>query len=164
MSNTRRSKRPRPPEEVAFPVTPFLDMAFQLLAFFILTFRPPSRETRLDLYLPTAPAALPAAGRGRVVAPSPDDSDLETDLVVRAEADARGGLAALKMGDAAIADPSELEDRLRKYGSLLDGRSLRVRFIAPDGLRYEEAARIIGACSAAGISSVLLAEPERKSR
>ena len=36
-----------------------LDMAFQLLAFFILTFKAPSAETHIDLHLPATPAALP---------------------------------------------------------------------------------------------------------
>ena len=39
-----RRFRPGPPDEVAFPVTPMLDMAFQLLAFFIITFKPPTAE------------------------------------------------------------------------------------------------------------------------
>ena len=52
------------PEEVMFPVTPMLDMAFQLLAFFVLTFQAPSAETHLDLDLPVTPAALPGAPRG----------------------------------------------------------------------------------------------------
>ena len=62
-----RSRRYRPtgPEEVAFPVAPMLDMAFQLLAFFILTFKPPSDETHVDLDLPATPAALPARAEGR---------------------------------------------------------------------------------------------------
>ena len=47
-----RRYRPGPPEEVSFPVAPMLDMAFQLLAFFILTFKAPSAETHLDLDLP----------------------------------------------------------------------------------------------------------------
>src|SRR6185312_12377314 len=55
-----RRHRPGPPEEVMFPVTPMLDMAFQLLAFFVLTFQAPSGETHLDLDLPVTPAALPA--------------------------------------------------------------------------------------------------------
>jgi len=159
MALNRRSKRPQPPDEVAFPVTPFLDMAFQLLAFFILTFRPPSRESRLDLYLPTAPAALPVAAKGRILAAKPDDADLETDLVVRAEADATGALTSITLGVAPIANPTELEDRLRAYANLLKERSLRGRFVAPDRLRYEEAARIIGACSAAGASAIRLVEP-----
>jgi biopolymer transport protein ExbD len=156
----RRSKRPRPPEEVAFPVTPFLDMAFQLLAFFILTFRAPSREARIDLYLPTAAATLPTVPRGRVLAPKPDDPDLENDLQVRATADARGNLASLRLGETVVRDPRDLEARVREYARLLNGKPLRVSFVAPDALRYEEAARIVGACQAAGVTAVRLVEPE----
>ena len=47
-----------------------LDMAFQLLAFFILTFKAPSAETHIDLYLPATPAALPSGPRGQA-RPSP---------------------------------------------------------------------------------------------
>lgn len=65
MSTPRPARyRPGPPEEVSFPVAPMLDMAFQLLAFFILTFKAPSAETHLDLDLPATPVALPAASRG----------------------------------------------------------------------------------------------------
>ena len=71
-----RRYRPGPPDEVFFPVTPMLDMAFQLLAFFILTFKAPSAETHLDLAparrprppCPRAPRARPgrrAVARGR---------------------------------------------------------------------------------------------------
>jgi hypothetical protein len=63
MDRTPRRKQGLP-EDVPFPVTPMLDMAFQLLAFFILTFQAPTRETRIDLYLPSAPIALPGADRG----------------------------------------------------------------------------------------------------
>ena len=65
-----------------------LDMAFQLLAFFILTFKAPSAETHLDLHLPANPVALPAASRGEAH-PAPVrnvDTDLENDL-----SDSRGG-------------------------------------------------------------------------
>ena len=98
-----RRYRPGPPEEVSFPVTPMLDMAFQLLAFFILTFKAPSAETHLDLDLPATPVALPAASRGEAH-PTPArnvDTDLENDLLVRAEADDLGDLKALRLGEAA---------------------------------------------------------------
>jgi biopolymer transport protein ExbD len=145
---------------VAFPVTPFLDMAFQLLAFFILTFQAPTRETRLDLYLPTSPATLPQAQRGRVAIPKADDPDLETDLVIRAEAGDTGSLTSLRLGETPIPSVLDLEERIRAYTKLLEGRSLNVRFLAPDRLRYEEAAKIIGACEAAGVSSIRLADME----
>ena len=72
-----RRYRPGPPEEVSFPVAPMLDMAFQLLAFFILTFKAPSAETHLDLDLPATPVALPAASRGEAH-PTPAQSSTPT--------------------------------------------------------------------------------------
>ncbi len=153
----RRSKRPGPPDEVAFPVTPFLDMAFQLLAFFILTFRAPSREAKIDLYLPSTPAALPASPGGRVRSAAPaNEVDQETDLLVRAEADASGKLRTLRLGEAPIESPEALGERLGRYRGVLAGQPLRVRLVADDSLLYEEAARIIGACSAAGVDSIRL--------
>ena len=156
-----RRYRPGPPEEVAFPVAPMLDMAFQLLAFFILTFKAPSAETHLDLDLPANPVALPAAARGDAH-PTPvrnADADLENDLLVRAEADDLGDLKALRLEDARLPDLATLGKRLRRYAELLDDRPLRIRLVADDQLRYEPAARIIATCSAAGVSAIRLTQP-----
>jgi len=143
-----------------FPVTPMLDMAFQLLAFFVLTFQAPSAETHLDLDLPVTPAALPGAAGGEARAGSQKvDTDLENDLWVRAEADDLGDLKALRLGEAAVPDVAALGDRLRRYAEVLEGRPLRVRLVADDGLRYEEAARVMAACSAAGVASIRLTSP-----
>lgn len=156
-----RRYRPGPPEEVAFPVTPMLDMAFQLLAFFVLTFQAPSAETHLDLELPVAPVTLPGGPRGDA-RPAPDrslDSELENDLYVRLEADDLGDLKALRLGEAPLPDVATLQDRLRRYAEVLGGRPLRVRIVADDGLRYEEAARVMTACSAAGVAGIRLSDP-----
>ena len=156
-----RRYRPSPPEEVFFPVAPMLDMAFQLLAFFVLTFKAPTAETHLDLHLPTTPAALPAWARGEA-RPSPSrsvDSDLENDIVIRAIADELGDLKTLKMGEAVVPGIGTLGSRLGRYARLLGKRPLRVRLVADDSLRYEPAARIITACSAAGVASIRLAGP-----
>ncbi len=156
-----RQYRPKPPDDVFFPVVPMLDMAFQLLAFFILTFKAPSAETHIDLHLPTTPAALPAAPRGqaRPRASRAVDADLENDLLVRALADDLGDLKALRLGEAEVPDLAALGERLRRYTGLLGNRPLRVRLVADDRLRYEPAARIIATCSAAGVASVRLAQP-----
>lgn len=152
--------RPGPPDEVFFPVTPMLDMAFQLLAFFILTFNP-SAETHLDLDLPATPAALPSApqGEARPVPARNVDSDLENDLLIRAEADDLGDLKALRLGEAPLPDLSTLGSRLRRYVQLLEGRALRVRLVADDRLRYEPAAQIIATCETAGVSAIRLSQP-----
>jgi biopolymer transport protein ExbD len=156
-----RRFRPGPPEEVTFPVTPMLDMAFQLLAFFILTFKPPSDETRLDMDVPVSSVALPPQAPAEPqFTPIPKGvDDLENDLVVRAEADDLGDLKVLTLGEALLPDLSTLADRLRRYTLLLEGRPLRVRLLADDGLRYELVARVIATCSASGVAAIRLAQP-----
>jgi len=156
-----RRYRPGPPDEVFFPVTPMLDMAFQLLAFFILTFKAPSAETHMDLDLPATPVALPAATRGEAH-PTPArnvDTDLENDILVRAEADELGDLQELRLGEARLPDLVALGNRLHRYTQLLEGRPLRVRLVADDNLRYEPVAQIIATCSAAGVAAIRLTQP-----
>ena len=87
------------------------------------------------------------------------DTDLENDLLVRAEADDLGELKALRLGEAPLPDLATLGKRLRRYTELLEGRPLRVRLVADDGLRYEPAARIIATCSAAGVAAIRLTQP-----
>jgi biopolymer transport protein ExbD len=161
VSPRSRRYRPGPPDEVFFPVAPMLDMAFQLLAFFILTFKSPTAETHLDLLLPTTPAALPGApeGQARPTRTRTVDTDLENDLLVRAEADDLGDLKALRLGEAALPDLAALGERLQRYAGMLGRRPLRVRLVADDRLRYEPAARIIATCSAAGVASIRLSHP-----
>lgn len=157
----RPKKRPLPNEGIDFPVTPMLDMSFQLLAFFILTFQAPTRETRIDLYLPAAPVALPGAPEG-LASPRPtrvQEQDLETDLIVQAKANEFGDLAVLTLAGSEVPDTVELEIRLRRYTMFLEGEPIQVRILADDRLRYEEAARIIGAASAAGAASIRLSGP-----
>lgn len=157
-----RGRRPRPPESVDFPVAPMLDMSFQLLAFFILTFQAPSRETRIDLYLPVAPSALPgtipsaASGQPRKQVAE----ELETDLVVRARADDLGDLRSLTLLGADVPDATELESRLRNYVKVMGDEPVRIRLVADESLRYEEAARLIAACHGAGVASLRLGGPD----
>ena len=51
-------------EGVELNVTAMLDMAFQLLAFFILTFRPGPFEPAVQLHLPPARPIVPGGGPG----------------------------------------------------------------------------------------------------
>ena len=160
MRRSRNASRLRPAEEVPFPVTPMLDMAFQLLAFFILTFQAPTRETRLDLLLPDRAQTLPLAqGPEPKIAVRADDDDLDDSLTVIARGDPAGALRSLHLGGAPMSGVDTLETALRRYASLLNGRPLRVRIVADASLKYEHAARVLGACSSAGASSLSLVEP-----
>ncbi len=160
-SSRLRSHRPVPPEEVQFPVTPMLDMAFQLLAFFVLTFQAPSAETYLDLFLPTTPVAPPGTARGKAL-PTPArrvDTDLENDLWLRVEADDLGDMKSLRLDEASLPDLETLGDRLRRYVTIREGRPLRIRIVADELLRYEEAVRVMAICASAGVATIRLANP-----
>src|SRR5437870_429435 len=77
MSHKRKAE---PPPEVELPITPMLDMAFQLLTFFIFTYHPSALEGQLELNLPPEQAALVGAGQNE--APAVPALDLPVDLVV----------------------------------------------------------------------------------
>lgn len=162
MSKHLRRRRGGAPVEVMFPVTPMLDMAFQLLAFFVLTFRPPTPETHIELELPTTPVALPGAPEGKVPRTSLKiDADFENDLWIYIQANDLGDLKSIRLGDSDVPDLVTLGRRLKRYREILRNRPLRVRLAADDRLRYEEAARVLSVCDAAGIESIRLADPAR---
>jgi hypothetical protein len=138
-----------------------LDMAFQLLAFFILTFRFPSSETDLSLTLRASPMDLSTASDG--ITPRSwarrVNTDLEEELVVRADADELGNLKALRLGEAIVPDLTSLGDRLFRYMQLLEHQPLRIRIAADDHLRFEPVTQIIATCYAVGISAIRLPRP-----
>src|SRR3954452_19601437 len=84
MSFRTRSKPPTP-SKVVLPITPMLDMTFQLLFFFIVNFRPmPSTiEGQLEMALPTENAT--SAPDKKVDTPKGTDKDLDfpSDLTVK---------------------------------------------------------------------------------
>src|SRR5436305_14261477 len=76
MSFRNRSK-PANPSKIVLPITPMLDMTFQLLFFFIVNFRPmPSTiEGQLEMALPTENATANQNQQGGQ--PRGTDQDLE---------------------------------------------------------------------------------------
>lgn len=158
----RRTRRPGPPDEVAFPVAPMLDMAFQLLAFFILTFQPASNELRIDLELPIAAPAQPRAEGGQAKSDTSlsviPKIDIANDLRITATADPSGNLVSLKLGLADVPDIKTLGDRLTRYRKLLENKPLKVVLMADPGLVYDQAAQIFAAAQAAGAETIHLGE------
>jgi biopolymer transport protein ExbD len=74
------------PTEVEIPITPMLDMSFNLMAFFVMTFNPSPVEVQFGLnLLPASPVARPGAAPSQAD-PSNTSSDvppaLKTLLIV----------------------------------------------------------------------------------
>ena len=95
--------------EPDLPITPMLDMSFQLLAFFIMTFKPAPTEGQIMLSLPKE------EGGGSSVA-SPFVSDAPLHYIVRVVATDDGDIAQmtfLQEGSAAT-EPKDLKAGLYK--------------------------------------------------
>lgn len=152
----RRSSKRRKQEDVQLNLAAMLDMAFQLLAFFILTFRPAPVEGQLAMNLP------PPVAMTRVESPPPD-----------AGADDSGGgipgLDTLHMFVTANSEGDAVEVRLEgnvvSYGPLTAGALTtiyqklkqvfalpvipfeRVQIAVDNRLRYEELMKLIDVCT-----------------
>jgi biopolymer transport protein ExbD len=104
-------------EDVEIPITPMLDMAFQLLTFFILTYQPAPAEGQFSVNLlpaqPVAKADTPAADPKAATDEIP--AALKTlDTILRANND--GTLAKITIGESDdVADVAELAKKVEEY-------------------------------------------------
>jgi biopolymer transport protein ExbD len=134
---------------VELNVAAMLDMAFQLLAFFILTFRPSPIEGQISLHLP--PAQPVTNVRSLAVAGSnPKNLDhaagLNT-LVISAFPNEKGYLASLAVGEVKVANLPELDRRLKTLFADPDLSFDQVIVQVGSALRYEELMKVMEVCS-----------------
>jgi biopolymer transport protein ExbD len=78
-------------DKIELQMTPMIDIVFQLLVFFIMTFKIVSQEGDFNIKMPLA---APAAGQ-------PDELQVET-MRVRLEADGAGKLVRMSLNDRAL--------------------------------------------------------------
>lgn len=109
--------RSRPSTDVEVPLTPMLDVAFQLLTFFILTFKPAPLELQFDLnLLPTTPQTEPEQE------PPPEDSPSDEPPTIRSFqvtllSDTTGQLRGIELEELRFNDLPSLRERIK---SLVD--------------------------------------------
>ena len=100
--------------EVQVPITPMLDMAFQLLTFFILTYRPAPTEGQFSMnLLPPQAATEINKEQPKDAAPSIDASLRTLTTVLRAGGD--GTLGEITLADKPIQDMVELKKELEGF-------------------------------------------------
>lgn len=150
----RNRHKPTEHTKPDLPITPMLDMSFQLMAFFILTFRPAPTEAQLALTLP------PAEGGPAMTAPPPAEFNPEPDeeLVVQAYAGPSGIVARIVVvratGEENLPDTSALFQFLKGAAAARPGNLPKLKFeFAPD-LNYQYAIKMIDEARRAGIESI----------
>src|SRR6186713_2783818 len=78
--------------EPDLPITPMLDMSFQLLAFFIMTFKPAPTEGQIML-------TLPKEEGGGATLPGPIDVEKPVHYIVRVVATDTGTIAQMTLSE-----------------------------------------------------------------
>jgi biopolymer transport protein ExbD len=87
--------------EPDLPITPMLDMSFQLLAFFIMTFKPAPTEGQIALTLPKE-----EGGPSAMSLPSPTDENKPKHYIVRVAAADNGTIEQMTIHEEGAADPA----------------------------------------------------------
>src|SRR5262245_1976300 len=151
------------PIEIVLPITPMLDMSFQLLAFFIMTFRVLGpAEGELDMYLPKAGEAKAKVPDAVDLSKTSDaDIDQSSDLTVVIES-AGGDVGKLLVKDKAAAHPVDdikaLPAKLKELrGDLANKANIKIE--AESKLKYSRLVAVMDACLAAGFTQVGFAPP-----
>lgn len=162
--------------EPNIPVTPMLDMAFQLLAFFVMTYHPSDLEGQMQLALPSNSAA--AAHQQSAVDPqTKNDKDpvleIPADLtvVVKTQNDGvnNGSISALSVversGETTIrpSGPDQtvteaLTRYLNKVKDSVDNKSA-IKLQADSRLKWDNVVQVMDACRKAGFENVSFAPP-----
>jgi biopolymer transport protein ExbD len=155
-----RRKRPAASKtEPDLPITPMLDMSFQLMAFFILTFRPMPTEAQL-------PLALPEQKGGAVsLAPPSVDPTEDQELIIQVYAADNGNIAditaAPETGSFSLGqDTSKLFAYLKEKAA--GDKVPKLKFEIAERLNYQYVIKLIDEARRAGftrISPALLNPP-----
>jgi biopolymer transport protein ExbD len=166
--------------EVTLPITPMLDMSFQLLFFFISTFKlPTGMEGSLDLNLPSdAQAKAEDALNVDPHKPSEDaPPDLKADINITVQTatqntgsdesisfitiEEEAGKTQLSPSEKGYSTHlDELTDKLKEIAQKKTGAdSPTVKIEGDSRLKWRDVVRVMDACRNAGLPNISFAQP-----
>lgn len=146
----KRSRKAHSNEEVTLNMTAMLDMAFQLLAFLILTFRPQAAEGAIGLRLPATLPITKGASTEMTKLEEPEllEPEAET-LTVSVHSTVDGRLESIDFGKGvSIRDLNQFKTELQSlFGE--PGTPLGQIFLNIDpALHYQYVIQVIDVCAA----------------
>ena len=146
----RRGKQ----SEVKLNLAAMLDMAFQLLSFFVLTFKPDPVEGQIRLRLPP-PEKVAEVRTDKQAGDDKNNTDpvqgIES-LIISVFANADGSIQSLAVGEGVVGENSPdkakaLEARLRVILDDKDAPFKQVIIQVGSKLRYDELMKLIDVCT-----------------
>jgi biopolymer transport protein ExbD len=147
----RYQRKKREHGEVELNMAAMLDMAFQLLAFFILTFRPSAVESQISLRMPQA---IIDGRPGDVVViepPKQPPEDFGESLEMRLYATPAGEIARIQVEGRQIPGDQPLDQVLAQLNGLLPqmlvGSKEGVSLLASNDLLYERLMQVVDVCT-----------------
>lgn len=167
---SRRDHRKAEDSKIVLPITPMLDMTFQLLFFFIVSFNPADLEGAVEMALPSDKDK--AAHNPKDVDPKarPDDQipEFPSDLTVKVRTQMDGindGLiSAISVRNLeGKEDPVDKIDGLKKYlrekrAGLVNKEAVKIQ---GDGkLKVKSIIEVMDACREAGFPNISFVPPE----
>ncbi len=142
-----RRRYQRPQAEVELNMASMLDMAFQLLTFFILTFRPAPIEGQISLRLPPPQAVTKGVEPvGSDVTNTNPAKGVDT-LTISVFADKSGEIGSLGIGESGVANLTALETRLQQIFSDPENSFEQVIIQVGSSLRYEALMKVVDICT-----------------
>jgi biopolymer transport protein ExbD len=152
----RRRRRQREQSDVELNMASMLDMAFQLLTFFILTFKPAPVEGQISLRLPPpAPITQGTVKAGSDTASTDIARGMKT-LTISVFAGPSGeigalgvGVGTLDAGEGSVPDLPTLEKRLQYiFGPENPGNSFEQVIVQVGGkVRYDALMKVVDICT-----------------
>jgi biopolymer transport protein ExbD len=147
---SRRSRKKRNPPGVELNLAAMLDMAFQLLAFFMLTFKPAPIEGQVSLRLPPPQAATVVKGGqkpGSDVTNTNPIAGVNT-LTISVFANPKTGIIeSLGIGEAQVPSIAALDGKLREVFADPGNPFDQVIIQVSDQCRYDELMKIVDVCT-----------------
>jgi biopolymer transport protein ExbD len=142
--------------EIELPITPMLDMAFQLLIFFIFAYQPSALEGQVDMSMPTGVAGTRPEDGPPVETPprAPvENSSLKIRLHTHHDGINNGALAFPVIVEG-LAERSNHHSIKELAAFLQRSEAARVELVCDSGLKWDGVVAVMDACRTARIKNV----------
>lgn len=143
---SRRKKKKHSQESVELNLAAMLDMAFQLLTFFILTFKPAPVEGEIALRMPQASPPVKASGAKLGSKESDDPLKGLDSLTISVASNAQGGIQSMDIEGQSLGIDN-LEGRLKSLLSDEKSTLKQVVIQVGSGLRYDALMKVVDKCT-----------------